>query len=147
MLLGKYYSSQDQYGEALALLSRGEFYLRTVATDLAASASATELDFFNLSEAEITSLSDKLAAFSLQLKKEWYTKLHPKPVFYDVALNYIPMGNIRERAGLAPLPPVINGVEKVGSKADVVEEKEVEPEQKETRAGWSGYLGSWWGRK
>ncbi|KZT58423.1 hypothetical protein CALCODRAFT_432700 [Calocera cornea HHB12733] len=119
--LARLYASQNSYGEALALLSRGTIYLRALASSSSSSSLASptpELAFYPLPVPLSDALGKQLAALELRLKKEWYAATRPKPVFYDVAFNYVkqPGERVRQRAGLpAELAAGVMGV--VGSAA------------------------------
>ncbi|EJT98886.1 hypothetical protein DACRYDRAFT_118202 [Dacryopinax primogenitus] len=158
--LARLYGSQTQYAEALALLERGHFYLRTLSPSLSSTKpSPAELAFYPLPSLLIQTLTQGIEQLQLKLKKEWYAATHKKPVFYDIAFNYIdqPLERIRARAGLAPeqsqqvTSPVAGA--KGTKPAEVekrqqVEHEEVKEEVKPQHpSGWSGYLGGWWGKR
>ncbi|KZO99788.1 hypothetical protein CALVIDRAFT_359343 [Calocera viscosa TUFC12733] len=164
--LARLYASQAQYGESLALLARGTIYLRTVsASNTGTTSSPPELEFYPLPPTLAQSLSAQISALELKLKKDWYAATRKKPVFYDVAFNYVaqPGERVRQRAGLPAEEPAPTGIAvgagsagpKVPVKASEGGEKRQQVEREEEpaldgaqgKAGWSGYLGGWWGRK
>lgn len=140
--------------------------------------------FYPLTIDNITQLEDELASDSLQCKKDWFafnggatgsegsSKAHKKPLFFDIALNYVQldMERLQERAGRQPTPaphpstiaapvpkPAQTGTQTIpGDRKTVVSRAKVEevierPQTPEPSAsakgGLSSLLGGWWGRK
>ena len=77
--------------------------------------------FYAFTPSDVSLLDDELSADSLQCKKDWFTfnggqttsdaessKTHKKPLFFDIALNYVQldMERLQERAGKEPGPAV-----------------------------------------
>ena len=78
--------------------------------------------FYPLTTSDISVLNDELSSDTLQCKKDWFTfnggqlttdtttdtttdnKTHKKPLFFDIALNYVQldMERLQERAGKPP---------------------------------------------
>lgn len=98
-------------------------------------------------------LDDELSADALQCKKDWFTfnggkatadtastKAHKKPLFFDIALNYVQldMERLQERAGKPPASAsdAVNetprNVGAGGLKSATSEKKPPEPERKTT---------------
>lgn len=89
-------------------------------------------------------------------------KTYKKPLFFDIALNYVQldMEALQKRAGKAPVPVAGGAGGKVGDAAKVeakpisrakAEEQErpatPEPQKPAPSGGLSSLLGGWWGRK
>jgi len=162
------------YASAIALNSSAQIHLREAESldDPSTSSSPPEVSFFRLDpQQDVKTLEGLLDDDAQQLKKEWFTHnggvvdsqgKHKKPLFFDVAFNYIesPLDRIQARAGKVPLvvaPPKNPGGEKTsGSKptargrvdVDDTEEEIIAPTVPAQGAGGiTGFLGSWWGRK
>ncbi len=144
--------------------------------------SASEPAFYVLDPESLAALEEELATESLQCKKDWFNynggdvtgtvdrKTHKKPLFFDIALNYVEldMERLQERAGkkaipaqklVAPQPQrgpsstVPRQVEQEKTKNPTsrakVEEiiRPMTPEPSAAAKGLGGLLGGWWGRK
>ncbi|THH30387.1 hypothetical protein EUX98_g3790 [Antrodiella citrinella] len=148
--------------------------------------------FYSLTTSDVALLDDELSADGLQCKKDWFTfngghissassssadagsQTHKKPLFFDIALNYVQldMERLQERAGKAPAPlPLTNTAKRApaGSDKDVAQpelaaERKAagkttkleaadsrvptpEPSSQAQRGGLGTLLGGWWGRK
>ncbi|KAG8951763.1 hypothetical protein FRC03_012384 [Tulasnella sp. 419] len=175
------HASIKNYPQSLALNSRAQLHLRESSSMLSSSGGDTplaELYFYPLtSQHDLTTLQTELETNALQLKKSWFAynggsleakKVGKKPLFFDVAFNYLesPMERLEIRAGKEPkekpsvstgvgiAAPVVGGAGQKG-KVDVeeTEEEAEETEEVETRqpqqrsGGLSSLLGGWWGRR
>lgn len=136
---------------------------------------------------DITAVERELNADDLRTKMEWYafnggqlmtvgpdgtTKPFKKPLFFDVAFNYVelPMDNLiaRSSAGVktpTPAPPAArpSAVKPTSASAEPSSEARKEREKRSTKVeeapppevkivqtsslGLGGILGGWWGRK
>lgn len=133
--------------------------------DVPADSSALPaLRFYALESAQLAALETELQTDEAQLKRDWYafnggvasTKAGSgdhKPLFFDIALNYVnlPMDKLLERAGKAPIPAT-TPTPKAAPKA--LEKEDTSPQSPETAdasasrsGGLSSLLGGWWGRK
>ncbi|TCD61181.1 hypothetical protein EIP91_008806 [Steccherinum ochraceum] len=128
--LARCYTPLKKYAEALTLTQHGALHLREARqalsllppspTDPAQTEdpiNTAQSAFYPLSTSDVSLLDDELSADSLQCKKDWFTfnggqassdpastKAHKKPLFFDIALNYVQldMERLQERAGKAP---------------------------------------------
>lgn len=171
------HATAKNYAQSLALNSRGLLYLRELRNLIQSSQEPLpEEAFFPLTAQDVESLTEKLEEVGLQLKKEWFAfngglttstnigadgKKHKKPLFFDVAFNYIqsPIDTLEERAGKVKSPdPITTSVGNTGGKKGKVDVEEVEHEDEgptsapeptapRTSGGLGGLLGSWWGRR
>ncbi|KAJ2965375.1 hypothetical protein NUW54_g14137 [Trametes sanguinea] len=127
--------------------------------------------FYPLSLADLDKLDEELALDSATFKNDWFaynggaldaesSKSYKKPLFFDIAVNYISldMDRLQERAGKAPVKveaapaaATQQAPEKkaAASKAKVEEvERAATPEPSvQARGGLGSLLGGWWGRK
>jgi len=170
------HASVKNFAQSLALNSRAVLHLREARSLIQPSQEPIPEElFFPLGLPDIDNLTNTLESDGLRLKKEWFAynggapssinvlpdgKKYKKPVFFDVAFNYIqsPLEKLEERAGKAKskpadatYSPVIGTAGKKG-KVDVEEElpeEVLEPIVTETSksSGLSGLLGGWWGRR
>lgn len=162
--LARAYVSHRKYAEAVALTQRGHLHIREARSTLSIlppdSSSLPQLRFYPLDAKTLDDLEEQLTKDEERYKKEWFgynggvarlseeqneNHKHKKPLFFDIAFNYVepPMDKLRARAGLPPRN------DEAGESIKAKAEKEVEPEVEETpapRKGLSGFLGSWWGR-
>ncbi|THG94787.1 hypothetical protein EW026_g6749 [Hermanssonia centrifuga] len=186
--LGRCYVSVKKYSEALTLMQHASLHLRETNSSLsllpssADAISASEPAFYVLDPESLAALEEELATESLQCKKDWFNynggdvtgtvdrKTHKKPLFFDIALNYVEldMERLQERAGkkaipaqklVAPQPQrgpsstVPRQVEQEKTKNPTsrakVEEiiRPMTPEPSAAAKGLGGLLGGWWGRK
>jgi signal recognition particle subunit SRP68 len=107
-------------------------------------------------------LEGDLSADGLLLKRDWFSynggsvdtddKSHKKPLFFDIALNYVQldMDRLQERAGRKPATKstAAKAEPKQVARAKVEEQRPATPEPQATPSGGlSSLLGGWWGRK
>ena len=179
--LARSYAAAKRYAEALSLTQHASIHIREsrTAQSLLPSPSpaddpitSSSLPFYVLDASALDTLESTLASEGTQYKKDWFgynggdatgtvdRKTHKKPLFFDIALNYISldMDRLQERAGKAPPPaaaPVAAPVAQVSDKKSQVQKAKVEeieraatPEPtQQARGGLSSLLGGWWGRR
>ena len=167
------YSAVNKYAEALALLQHATIHVRETVSTL--SLSETDLinngtpSFFPLTNDDIKELENTVASDSLHYKRDWFAynggtvkgdpTLHKKPLFFNIALNYVEldMDRLQERAGKKPAPaPSKARVEPAQEKKQVPKAKVEEPieiastppsqQQQPARGGLSSLLGGWWSK-
>ncbi|KIK67441.1 hypothetical protein GYMLUDRAFT_37563 [Collybiopsis luxurians FD-317 M1] len=109
-----------KYAEALTLLQHASVHLREV-RGVASSLDLNDasLDFYPIPPSDIDELDQAIAKEGMEYKRAWLEKggnigsdsegnkqPQKKPVFFNIALNYIDvdMERLRERAGKAPAP-------------------------------------------
>ncbi|KAI0063148.1 hypothetical protein BV25DRAFT_450798 [Artomyces pyxidatus] len=172
LYLASAYAPVKKYGEALTLIQRGQIHLResrsllsTVDADLINEGDPT---FYPISPATLDELDGELVADGLRFKNEWFAfnggspiadnRAYRKPLFFDIALNYVQldMDRLQERAGVkkpvlaAPVParaePVPDKRPVAKTKAKLEEElRAATPEPKAPpKGGLSNLLGGWW---
>lgn len=134
---------------------------------------ADQNPFHPLTAQDINELEQEITADSLTFKNDWFAynggsvgdakKEYKKPLFFDIALNYVQldMDRLQERAGKAPEPktqaqpqaktPVAQPVpeKKMLAKAkaeEIVRAPTPEPTTPSRAGGLSSLLGGWWGR-
>ena len=138
------------------------------------SESALAISFYPLAESDCDKLDEEVSRVSSELKRDWFTfnggsptpdnESYEKPLFFDIALNYVELGvdRLQRRAGkeLPPTPahvrilqpqPQLSQAQK-GLTAKAKAEESASPATPEPRAetshgGLSSLLGGWWGRK
>jgi signal recognition particle subunit SRP68 len=161
----------------LALIQHAIIQLREVRSVLSFSDSdpitSGRPSYYSLSSSDFDQLESDLAADGLNFKKAWFAynggstdadnTSHTKPLFFNIALNYVrlDMERLQERAGKKPPTPSlpnsgqVKGAttvkaepeKKPAPKAKVEEVREATPEgQPPTRGGLSSLLGGWWGK-
>lgn len=178
MYLARTYSYLEKYAEALALTAKAHIYIRE-AQSLLSTSTADASGSYPVTPTDISTFERELASDELKTKMDWYAynggkidalgkaqpSAHKKPVFFDVAFNYVelPMDRLLQRAGKAPAPSAVvaaTGSSRPGTAAEEKEKRSAKLEMEEakekeevkaveTRAssGFSGILGGWWGRK
>ncbi|KAF8640828.1 hypothetical protein AX17_000477 [Amanita inopinata Kibby_2008] len=180
LYLARCYTPVRKYAEALSLLQHANIHVReTISTfSLANRDPISDMHpcFFPLNNTDMKELEAGLVADGLQFKRDWFThnggaldqdmaKTYKKPVFFNIALNYVELGMDRllERAGKKPpspgpvqaVPgsiatvqqPTVTIEKKVTARAKVEEVQPATPEpQAPPRSGLSNLLGGWWGR-
>ncbi|KAJ1310880.1 hypothetical protein OPQ81_009396 [Rhizoctonia solani] len=160
----KHTSPHNKYAEAIALTQRANLHLREAHTNFTDTTEDTpETAFYPLTLESVKTLEQDLHNTETDLKKRWFAynggnvvgNHHQKPVFFDIALNYIelPMEKLQEKAGTAPRVQAVK-TNTVAEKRVMAERKaEPEPEESAPAApqksqGMLGsLLGGWWGRK
>ncbi|KAF8577853.1 hypothetical protein K439DRAFT_1654959 [Ramaria rubella] len=153
--------SHKKYAEAVALTQRGHLHIRearaTASILPADSGTRPQLSFYPLDDATLDGLEQQLSAEEERHKIEWFgynggviggvSEEHQKPLFFDIAFNYVEpaLEQLRARAGLPPQD------DKSGAPAaktkEAVEEEVAEEVVETSRGGLSGLLGSWWSRR
>lgn len=123
LYLSRTYGTLKRYAEALALTSKAHIYLRESASILSSSFSESqskpEEAYYTLTPERIAEAETELEKEETKMKMEWYAfngglptanaskdgQGHKKPMFYDVAFNYVelPMDRLfaRSKAGKA----------------------------------------------
>jgi signal recognition particle subunit SRP68 len=151
-----------KYAEALTLVQHANIAVRETTSTL----SMTDTDpisvsspcFFPLNDTDIKELESNLTSDSLQFKRDWFAynggsagavgKTYRKPLFFNIALNYVEldMDRLMERAGKKPaVEPVPD--KKTVTKAKAEELRPATPEPPApSRGGLTSLLGGWWGR-
>ncbi|KAK7468555.1 signal recognition particle subunit srp68 [Stygiomarasmius scandens] len=177
--LARCYVPTKKFAEAVALLQHANIHIRETTTFLSLSESdvitssppnSGTVPFYTLSLDAVKTLENDINEAGLQFKRDWFAynggtategierKGHKKPLFFNIALNYVEldMDRLQERAGKAPIElataPVPTAVEKaVTMKKSAAIEEEVqsampEPQSAPAKGGLSSLLGGWWGR-
>ena len=124
-----------------------------------------ETEFYPLTRVSAQALEQDVQKAELELKTRWFAHnggkpqggvQHQKPLFFDVALNYVelPMERLQEKAGIVPTEqqtkssPVVEKRALVDRKVDAQPEEQVQaPAQQEPQGMLGSLLGGWWGRK
>jgi signal recognition particle subunit SRP68 len=184
------YVPVKRFAEALTLIQRSNIHLRearsarsTVETDPIVTGDPA---FFPLASEEFDRLDKELAEESERLKNDWLAynggsltadnKEYKKPLFFDIALNYVQLDvdRLQERAGkkkpqqsqqpqpaalLAPAPAhaaaaAAEEFTTAGKRPAAAKAKAEEMERPATpkpsapaQGGLSTLLGGWWGRR
>ncbi|KAH7908210.1 hypothetical protein BJ138DRAFT_1091707 [Hygrophoropsis aurantiaca] len=170
--LGQCYVAVKKHAEALTLIQHATIHLRETRSTLTTfdvdPITTSSPVFYPFSEADVNSLDSSIAEDGLQFKNEWFdfnggtiegdSKSYKKPLFFDIALNYVQldMDRLQQRAGKAPTQPAVAATpvsveaeKKPPAKTrleEVMRPASPEPEAP-TRGGLSSLLGGWWGRK
>ncbi|KAJ8091328.1 signal recognition particle subunit srp68 [Marasmius tenuissimus] len=171
------YAPLKKYAEALALLQHLNIHVREANSLMSLSptdaVSAATPSFYYLSSEDISKLEADASSESLRFKREWFTynggsvdgnpKAYKKPLFFNIALNYVDldMDRLQERAGKQPPPQIARPAAVAPTPAAKVEtlaqkkatqiepdSRPATPEPKSTpgKSGLSNLLGGWWGR-
>lgn len=124
-----------------------------------------ETEFYPLTRTSAQALEQDVQKAELEFKTRWFAynggkpqgnTQHQKPLFFDVALNYVelPMERLQEKAGIVPaeqpakVSPVVEKRALVDRKVDAQpEEAPAAPVQQESQGVLGTLLGGWWGRK
>ena len=172
------YAPLKRYAEALSLSQHASIHLREARSLLTPLGGADAINdgepvFYSLTLSELDHLDNEITTDAEGLKNDWFAysggalptaaavKSHKKPLFFDIALNYISldMDRLQERAGKAPTkaaaPAVPQGQQSTEKRTPVAKAKaeEVEragtpePSSQPAGGGLSGLLGGWWGRR
>lgn len=174
------YVPVKRFAEALTLIQRSNIHLRearsvrsTVDTDPIVNGDPA---FFPIASEDLDQLDKELAEEGDRLKNDWLAynggsltadnKEYKKPLFFDIALNYVQLDvdRLQERAGkkqpqpqppavLAPVP--VHAAEEltVGkrpvakAKAEEIERPATPKPSTPAQGGLSSLLGGWWGRR
>ena len=175
LYLARCYAPGHKYVEALSLIQFANIHLRethSVVSSLDFDPVTSEyLVYYPLLDKSLEKFENDLSALGLQLKNDWFAhnggsadpdnKSYQKPLFFDIALNYVQldMHRLQERAGKKPLVPhktnlnVSSGIieqqperkQAARPKAKEVRAETPEP-QPPARSGLGSLLGGWWGR-
>ncbi|KAI0321138.1 hypothetical protein OF83DRAFT_1051759, partial [Amylostereum chailletii] len=173
LYLSRCYAPAKKYGEALTLIQHGHIHLRETQSIL----TTVDIDpitegnppFYPLSIDSIHELEDELNADSTVFKNDWFTynggslaaddKSYKKPLFFDIALNYVQldMDRLQERAGkqkpkvAAPAPvraePVPEKKSVQRAKVEAIDRAATPEPSAPARGGLGNLLGGWWGRQ
>lgn len=175
LYLARCYTPAKRYAEVLTLIQHANLHVRETINTLSLAnrdpISDSSPCFFPLNNTDMKELETGLSADGLHFKRDWYAhnggalndegaKAYKKPIFFNIALNYVEldMDGLLERAGKKPPAPepieaaVISvpqpvSEKKVQPKTKVEEVRPATPEpQAPTRSGLSNLLGGWWGR-
>ncbi|OJA13896.1 hypothetical protein AZE42_09666 [Rhizopogon vesiculosus] len=161
--LAQCYVATKKYAEALSLIQHAAIYLRETRSTLSLFSedpvSSATPAYYPLTPSDLDSLESTISQDGLTIKNEWFTynggsidadnKTHKKPLFFDIALNYVQldMDRLQERAGKAPAPVPVP-VQAVPAKSRLEEVARPEtPEPQPASGGLSSLLGGWWGRR
>lgn len=163
----------------MTLVQRSQLHLRearsiisTALEDGPESTAATS--FYPLAESDCDKLDKEISRVSSELKRDWFTfnggsptpnsDSYKKPLFFDIALNYVEldMDRLQRRAGKEPpptsvpigilqpqpqLPQVQKGLIAKAKAEEIARPATPEPKAETSRGGLSNLLGGWWGRK
>lgn len=184
------YVPVKRYAEALTLIQRSNIHLRearsvrsTFETDPIVNGDPA---FFPLASEDFDQLDKELAEEGDRLKNDWLAynggsltadnKEYKKPLFFDIALNYVQLDvdRLQERAGKkppqqqqsaalrapAPVHAAAAASEELGTavaagkrptvakaKAEEIERPETPKPSAQAQGGLSTLLGGWWGRR
>jgi signal recognition particle subunit SRP68 len=156
-----------KYAEALTLVQHANIYLRETRSVLSTCDSdpitTGNPPYYPLTNGDFDRLEGDLSTDGLLLKRDWFAynggsvdadnKSYKKPLFFDIALNYVQldMNRLQERAGKKPAVKSMTAkVEPKQIARAKVEEAERAPTpepQAPPSGGLSSLLGGWWGRK
>jgi len=156
-----------RYAEALTLVQHANIHLRETRTVLSTSDSdpitSRTPSYYPLTNTDFDGLKGDLSADGLLFKRDWFAynggsvdtdnKSHKKPLFFDIALNYVQldMDRLQERAGKKPVVKSTDAKAEPKQIARAKVEEEARPLTPEPQAtpsgGLSSLLGGWWGRK
>ena len=161
----------------MTLIQRSQLHLREsrsiIATLLGDNPKSTpETSFYPLAILDCDTLDEEISRVSSDLKRDWFTfnggsptpnnDSYKKPLFFDIALNYVEldMDRLQQRAGkkppptstsiLQPQPQSLRAQKGLTPKAKAEENARpviTEPQGEKLRGGLSSLLGGWWGRK
>ena len=161
------YAPAKKNAEALTLIQHANIHLRktrsTISTVDSDPITAGNPMYYNLNDNDLEKLDKSLSANALQFKNDWFAynggsigadnKSYKKPLFFDIALNYVQldMDRLQERAGKAPTPSSTTGkIEPklvAKAKAEEIERPATPTIQPPQSGSLSNLLGGWWGRK
>ncbi|KAF8761693.1 Signal recognition particle 9 kDa protein [Rhizoctonia solani] len=141
LFLSRTYEPHNKFAEAVALTQRANLHLREAHTNFNDVAEDTpETAFYPLTLDSVKELEKDVQDTETDLKKRWFAynggkavgNQHQKPVFFDIALNYIelPMEKLQEKAGVAPKAQPAKA-SPVVEKRVFAERKAAEPEAEE----------------
>ncbi|EMD41387.1 hypothetical protein CERSUDRAFT_109985 [Gelatoporia subvermispora B] len=180
--LARCYAPPKKYAEALTLTDRAALHLRESRSILSILGDTDPINtdaspFYPLHSENLSALEDELAADSLTFKRDWFAynggaveadpakaKAHKKPLFFDIALNYVAldMDRLQERAGKKPAAPQLEQKKSATqtqqaaapekkivqkTKAEEAERASTPEPSAPAHGGLGSLLGGWWGRK
>ncbi|KAF8171710.1 hypothetical protein K438DRAFT_1612561 [Mycena galopus ATCC 62051] len=168
LFLARSYTPVKKYAEALVLIQHASIHVRETQSTLSLSdadpISAATSSYYPLSSEIVSELEGTLSSEGLQFKRDWFAfnggsidstaKSDKKPLFFDIAVNYVAldMASLRARAGLEPVEdsqvaaqPAVEKWQAAKEDAEV-ESPETKATPAATRGGLSSLLGGWWGR-
>ncbi|KAJ6626981.1 hypothetical protein B0H10DRAFT_1997510 [Mycena sp. CBHHK59/15] len=170
LFLARSYAPVKKYAEALTLIQHANIHIRETLSTLSLCdsdpISAATPSYYSLSDENVAELEGALSAEGLQFKREWFAfnggsvvptaKADKKPLFFDIAVNYVAldMARLRERAGMQPVedsqaaasPPVVEKRQAAKEDTQVEAPEAKAPTAAPARGGLSSLLGGWWGR-
>jgi signal recognition particle subunit SRP68 len=146
---------------------------RSILSTIGSLADFATTSFYPITTASCDSLDGEIASASATLKKDWFmfnggslsadNKSFKKPLFFDIALNYVEldMERLHTRTGKEPRPapamptvkvqdiqqPQVQKAPAAKAKAEGVERIPTPEPPTPVRGGLSNLLGGWWGRK
>jgi signal recognition particle subunit SRP68 len=167
LYLARCYAPVKRYAEALTLVQHANINLRETRSVLSTSDSdpitSGNPSYYPFTNTDFDDLEGNLSTDGLQFKRDWFaynggsvnadTKSHKKPLFFDIALNYVQldMDRLQERAGKKSAVKSTNAKAEPKQIARAKVEEEARPLTPEPQAassgGLSSLLGGWWGRK
>lgn len=160
--LAQCYVAVKRHAEAMILIQHATLHLRETRSTLSAVAGVTTAvdAIYALPSDIVDALDASISEASQSVKKEWFAynggtvngdpKAYQKPLFFDIALNYVQldMDRLLERAGKAPSKQNKEEMpQPVKSRREEVVRAETPEPSVQTTGGLSGLLGGWWGRK
>ncbi|RDB29057.1 Signal recognition particle subunit SRP68 [Hypsizygus marmoreus] len=180
LYLARSYAPIKRYAESLTLTQHAHIHIRETYSSLGMASSdpisLSTPSFFPLADTDCKDLEAALAQDGLRFKMDWFAwnggrvgaeqengKKFEKPLFFDVALNYVEldMEGLLARAGKKPVPvvgerkaavpvQVVPLEKKPSGRAKVEEDRAGTPEPEvqaaPARGGLSSLLGGWWGK-
>lgn len=167
LYLARCYSPVKKYAEALTLIQHANIHIRETRSFISLSdtdvISSAKPSYFPLSDAAVQDLETELSSDAHQFKRDWFAynggsidadpKAYKKPVFYNIAFNYVnpDVDRLKVRAGQQPAvaSPAAAPVQKQSTTTAVEEERAATPEPSQrppARGGLSNLLGGWWGK-
>ena len=152
-----------KYGEALALTQRAHFHIREASTLLSLMGDGQQVvgtEFYPLTQKHLDDLEKSFTEDELRYKTDWFAynggvlesegKKVEKPLFFDIALNYVDLDieKLRERAGkVSSKSPAQAPAASVTKSKQEVEKVVEEAQEKQATSTLGSLLGGWWGRK
>jgi len=160
----------------LTLVQQSQLHLREARSIVLEGGpeSTQAISFYPLAESDCDKLDGEISRVSSELKRDWFTfnggsptpdnESYKKPLFFDIALNYVELDvdRLQQRAGkeppttstpvkiLQPQPQPLQAQKgaTVKAKAErITSPATPEPKTETSHGGLSSLLGGWWGRK
>ena len=177
--LARCYAPLKRYAEGLTLAQRSQLHLREARSIISTVSEGDpdltpETSFYPLADSDCDTLDGEISRVSSELKREWFAfnggsptpdnEAYKKPLFFDIALNYVEldMDRLQQRAGKDPpptpvaihisqtqpqLPQALKGLAPKAKAEEIARPATPEPQAENSRGGLSSLLGGWWGRK